>query len=46
MTKENRIRHWAFLWWNFGTMPPREIRIEVIKYIQEHPNDFKGAGPQ
>lgn len=46
MTKENRIRHWAFLWWNFDQLPPVDIRIDVMKYIQEHPQDFKGAGPQ
>lgn len=46
MKKEERIRHWAFLWWNFDRIPPIEIRAEVIKYIQDHPNDFKGAGPQ
>jgi hypothetical protein len=46
MTKENRIRHWAHLWWNFDQTPPVDIRIDVMKYIQEHPDEFKGAKPQ
>lgn len=46
MEKEDRIRHWAFLWWNFDKTPPVEIRAEVIKYIQDHPKEFKGAVPQ
>lgn len=46
MDKENRIRHWAFLWWNFNELPPVDIRAEVMKYIDEHINEFKGAEPQ
>ena len=46
MTKENRVRHWAFMWWYFDQTPPVDIRIDVMKYIQEHPEEFKGAGPQ
>lgn len=46
MNKEERIRHWAFLWWNFDKLPPIEIRAEVAKYVNEHRDKFKGAGPQ
>ena len=46
MTKENHIRHWAFLWRNFNQIPPVDIRIDVMKYIQAHAEEFKGAGPQ
>ena len=46
MTKEERIRHWAFLWWNFNKTPPIDIRIAVMQYIKEHSNEFKGAKPQ
>lgn len=46
MTKANRIKHWAFLWWYFDQLPPMEIRGDVMKYIQEHSDDFDGAGPQ
>ena len=46
MKKEDRIRHWAFLWWNFNQTPPVEICAEVIRYIKDHPKEFKGATPQ
>ena len=34
------------MWWYFDQTPPVDIRIDVMKYIQEHPKEFKGAGPQ
>ena len=43
---EYKTQIYAHRWWNFDQIPPVDIRIDVMKYIQAHPKEFKGAGPQ
>ena len=47
MDKENfKIRFYAHRYWNFDELPPVTYRALVAKYIIDHPDEFKGAGPQ
>ena len=47
MDKENyKIRFYAHRYWNFDELPPVTYRALVVKYITDHPDEFKGAGPQ
>ena len=45
-TREYKIKIYAHRWWNFDEEVPAGYRLDVIKYISEHPEEFKGAGPQ
>lgn len=44
--EEKRIRLLAFRAWNYNELPPEPDREQVAKYINEHPELFRGAGPQ
>ena len=51
MTKEEkqedmRIHILALHWWNCDDSIPIEDIAAVQRYINEHPELFKGAGPQ
>ena len=48
---EKEIQKWAHQWWNWESIitdsfPPDELYPIIIQYIQDHPEEFKGAGPQ
>lgn len=44
--EERRIRILAVRAWNHNELPPEPDREQVAKYIKEHPELFRGAGPQ
>ena len=45
-TDDNYIRFLARKWWNWDITPPEHLIEEVRQYIKEHPNEFRGLGPQ
>lgn len=40
------IRRLAHEYWNWDILPPKEYALAVSGYIVEHPEEFRGAGPQ
>ena len=52
MTEKEQLLHKAaFDWWNFDKLPPKELwtedfLAELIDYIHNHPEWFKGEKPQ
>ena len=44
--EETRIRILAIRAWNHDELPPEPDREQVAKYINEHPELFRGACPQ
>ncbi len=44
--EETRISVLAKMYWNHGQMPSIDDRAAVCRYINEHPEIFRGAGPQ
>lgn len=43
---EKEIHHMARLYWDFDIIPPKEYILEVMNYIRNHPEYFKGLIPQ
>ena len=47
MNKETfKIRFYAHRYWDLEELPPVAYRALVVKYITDHPDEFKGADPQ
>ena len=46
MYTEEQIRIMAHYYWDFDVMPPQDAILQVAKYIEEHPHEFRGAKPQ
>ena len=40
------IRRLAHEYWNWDIMPPAGYAHTIYEYIAQHPEEFKGAGPQ
>lgn len=46
MSEQELIRKMAHDFWNWDKIPPEEYWEAVRIYFRDHPEEFKGAGPQ
>ena len=44
--EQKHIRWLAHQWWNFDLQPPEKYRQQVLEYLRDHPDEFKGLTPQ